>query len=134
MAKGEKAKEIKITKEVCDKVLYLDCRNDEHVIKLKKALSKLPFIKTEDDLETDVLENKIKAIEKKYYIHLAYIQRSVVDCEDHYSGMIKTDAGGTWLRTVYAQTTWEVYAKTLFFMYFYIEDERRKMKNRKIVQ
>jgi hypothetical protein len=133
MAKGEKAKEIKITKEICDKVLYMDCRVKDNVTKLQKAVMKLPFIKCLEDTETDYLEEKIKAIEKKFSIHLAYIQRSVIDCEDHYSCMIKHDTG-TWLKTIYAQTIWEGYAKALFFMFFYIEDERRKMKNRKIAK
>lgn len=133
MAKGKNKEELKITAEICDKVLYLDCRNDDGIRRLKKSLMKLPMIKSEDDLQTDILETYIKKIEKKFMIHLAYVMRSVVDLEDHYSGMIKTDTsqGGRWLKTVYAQTTWETYAKTLFFMYFYIEDERRKMRNRK---
>jgi hypothetical protein len=133
MAKEKKEKkEIKITKDICDKVLYLDCRDKENVRRLEKSLMKLPFIKSEEDLTTDNLELLIKKIERKYMIHLSYVMRTVVDLEDHYSGMIKTwDKDGRWLRTTYGQTTWEVFAKSLFFMFFYIEDERRKMRNRK---
>lgn len=130
---GNKSNELKITAEICDKVLYLDCRTEEGIRRLQKSLMKLPMVKREDDLTTDRLEEIIKKIETKFMIHLAYVMRSVVDCEDHYSGMIKTDntQGGRWLRTTYGQTFNEVLAKTLFYMYFYVEDERRKMKNRK---
>jgi hypothetical protein len=130
MAKG-KEKEFRIPKEICDKVLYLDCRKDENIRSLKKALMKLPIIKSESQLETDNLEIIIKKLEKKFMFHLAYLMRSVVDCEDHYSGMIKYETTGSWIKTIYGQTTWEVYAKAVFFMFFYVEDERRKMRNRK---
>ena len=92
---------------------------------------KLPMIKTESDLTTDKLEEIIKKIEVKFAFHLSYIMRSVVDCEDHYSGMVKHNTG-TWLKTIYGKTLWEVCAKTLFFMYFYVESERKKAKNRKV--
>lgn len=130
MAK-DKEKELRITKDICDKVLYLDCRDEDNIRRLKKSLMKLPIIKSKEDLTTDGLELLIKKIERKFFIHLSYVMRSVVDMEDHYSGMIKTwDKDGRWLKTTYGLTTWEVYAKTLFFMFFYIEDERRKAKNR----
>lgn len=131
MAKVKEKQELKITKDICDKVLYLDCRVEDNVRRLKKSLMKLPLIKSTDDLNTDNLEIIIKKIEKKFMVHLAYIMRSVVDCEDHYSGMIKYETTGSWIRTIYGQSTWEVYAKAVFFLYFYIEDERRKMRNRK---
>jgi hypothetical protein len=131
MAKVKEKAELKITKEICDKVIYLDLRIDGNARRLMKSLKKLPIVKEDNNLTTDEIEVVIKKIERKFKIHLAYIQRSVIDCEDHYSGMIKHDTG-TWICTIYAQTIWEVYAKALFFMYFYIEDERRKNNNRKV--
>jgi hypothetical protein len=131
MAKVKEVKPLKIPKDILDKVLYLDCRDEQNVRRLKKSLMKLPIIKSSDDLTTDALEAIIKRIERKYMLHLSYIMRSVVDLQDHYSGMVKTDASGKWLKTIYGQTIWEVLAKTVFYMVFYIEDERRKMRNRK---
>jgi hypothetical protein len=131
MANKKEKQPLVITKDICDKVLYIDCRTPEGAYKLSKALKKLPMIKSEEDLQTDMLEKYIKKIEKKYMIHLAYVMRSIVDCEDHYSFMIKHYITHSWLKTIYAETMWEGHAKTLFFMYFYIEDERRKMRNRK---
>jgi hypothetical protein len=130
MAKSKKEAPV-ITKDIVDKVLYLDCRKEEDFRRLEKSLMKLPFINSEEDLQTEIIEEKIKKIERKYMIHLAYIMRSVVDLEDQYNGMIKTDKEGRWLKTVYGITVKEIMMKTLFFMYFYVEDERRKMKNRK---
>jgi hypothetical protein len=130
MGGNKQEKELKITKEILEKVLYLDCRKEDDVRRLEKSLMKLPMIKSKEDLGTDKLETIIKKIEIKFAIHLSYIMRSVVDCEDHYSGMIKHQTG-TWLKTIYGKTINEVLGKSLFFMYFYIEDERRKMKNRK---
>jgi hypothetical protein len=130
MGGKKQEKELRITKEIMEKVLYLDCRKDDDIRRLEKSLMKLPMIKGKDDLSTDNLEEIIKKIERKFFIHLSYIMRSVVDCEDHYSGMIKHETG-TWLKTVYGKTINEVLGKALFFMYFYIEDERRKMRNRK---
>lgn len=130
MAKIKDKKELVITNDVLDKVLYLDCRTPEGAYKLKKAVSKLPMIKDpEVDVTTDGLEVIIKKIEIKFAIHLSYVMRSVVDCEDHYNGMIKHNTG-TWLKTVYGTTTWEVYAKTLFFMFYYVQSERRKAEGR----
>jgi hypothetical protein len=127
---AKEKKEFNIPKEILDKVLFLDCRAPEGSYKLKKAVSKLPMIKDkETDLTTDGLEVIIKKIEVKFAIHLSYIMRSVVDCEDHYSGMVKHNTG-TWLKTIYGKTIWEVLAKTLFFMYYYVESERKKAKNR----
>lgn len=129
MAKDKDA--VKITKEICEKVLFLDLRKDDNISRLQKSLMKLPMVKNIDDTNTERLEKLIKKVEVKYKIHLSYIMRNVVDCEDHYSGMIRHDTG-TWIKTIYGQTFWEVLAKTLFFMYFYIEDERRKNGARKV--
>lgn len=120
-----------VTEETLDKVLTLDCREEINIRRLKKSLSKLPFIKSEEDIQTDILEEKIKKLEIKYSLHLSYIMRSVVDMEDIYTGMIKTTAGddkGTWLKTVYGKTLWEVTAKTLFFMYYHINKHKKKSR------
>lgn len=125
------SKKPNITKEIVEKVLYLDCTTDEGVRRLEKSLMKLPFIKSEEDLQTDKLEEFIKKIEVRNMIHLAYIMRSVVDMQDMYSGMIKTDLGdlkGRWLETVHAKTVWETLAKTVFYMYYYLESGKKPKK------
>ena len=120
MAKTKEKKRIKIPKEVMEKVLYLDCREEDNIRRLEKSLMKLPFIKSKDDLETDRLEELIKKIESKNMIHLSYIMRSIVDGQDYYSGMVKTDVEvkGEWLKTVNGITIREVLMKTLFFFYY----------------
>lgn len=124
-------KELNITAEICEKVLLLDCRTEDGIRRLKKSLIKLPMFKSEEDLNTDNLERVISKIEVKHMIHLSYVMRSVVDCENHYTGMIKTENDGRWLKTVYGKTTWEVFAKALFFFAYHIDSERKKMRNRR---
>lgn len=125
--KKSKEEKTKIPKEVLEKVLYLDLREDGNIQKLHKFLNKLPMIKDDDDLTTEGLESIIKKIELEHMVHLAYVMRSVVDGQDHYSGMVKTEAGdtkGEWIQTIYGQTFWEVSAKTVFFMYYHITNKR----------
>lgn len=127
--RGTKTKELKITQEIADKVINLDCRSSESIRRLEKSLMRLPFIKSEHDLDTDRLEELIKKIERKYMIHLSYIMRNVVHGEDIYSGMLKLEGGrdnGRWIKTVYGLTMREVLAKSLFYMYFYIESNKKK--------
>jgi chromosomal replication initiation ATPase DnaA len=126
MAKVKKER-IKIPQEVAEKVIALDCREESNIRRLEKFLMKLPFVKDEEDITTDNLEILIKKIELKYMVHLAYIMRSVVDGEDMYSSMIKTDVEtkGDWVKTVYGQTFWETLAKTLFYMYYHIEGRKK---------
>lgn len=128
---GEQKEIFIVTDEALEMVLNLDCRKDISVRRLKKSLNKLPFIKSESDVQTDRMEEIIKKLEMKHAIHLAYVMRSVVDMQDICTGMIKSSAGsdnGKWLRTVYGQTFWEVTAKTLFFMYYYINKNKKKSK------
>lgn len=125
--KKTKEEKAKIPKEVLEKVLYLDLREEGNKEKLQKFLKKLPVTKDIDDLSTDGLETLIKKIELEHMVHLAYVMRSVIDGQDHYSGMIKTEAGdtkGEWVQTIYGQTFWEVTAKSLFFMYYHITNRR----------
>lgn len=125
-------KKSKLTEEIVDKVLFLDCTKDENIRRLKKSLIKLPFIKEKKDLETDGLERLIKKIELKYPIHLSYVMRGVVDGVDLYTVMIRTDVkmGGKHLKTIYGVTINEVFAKSLFYMFYYIE-KNRKSKRKK---
>ena len=125
------SKDLNITKEIVEKVLYLNCTDEDNVRRLEKSLIKLPMFKKNTDISTDRLEQIIKKIELKNMIHLAYIMRNVTDCEDIYSCMIKTDTNvekGRWLVTIYAKSIWEGLAKSLFFMYFYIMADRNMIK------
>lgn len=112
-----------IPKDVATKVLLLDCREAGNVRRLKESLKKLPFIKTDDDLETDNLEQIIKKLETKGKIRLSYIMRSNIDGKELYSGMLKgntPEVDSKWLKTIHAITIWEVLAKSIFFMTYYI--------------
>lgn len=124
-----KKEKLKITQEIVDKVMYLDCRSDEDVRRLKKSLKRLPIIKSDEHLETDNLEKVLMKIEAKYPIHLSYIMRSYSNGEPVFTGMLKSDKNhnGEWVKTVYGQTTWEVLAKVVFYMYYYITKERDKL-------
>lgn len=128
---SKEKQDLGLTKEIVEKVLYLDCNKEDNIRRLKKSLVRLPMFKKNDDISTERLEEIIKKIEIKNLIHLAYIMRNVTDGEDLYSCMIKTDTGpekGRWLKTVYAITIWESLAKTLFYMYYYIESDRKKIR------
>src|SRR5690606_4874616 len=118
----------KITKEIMQKVIYLDCSEEEGLRRLNKSLMKLPMVKTEDDLETDRLEEMVKKLELRYMVHLGYVMRTVVDGKDVYTGMIKTDVTvrGEWLETVYGKTFNEILKKTLFYMYYFITTRKVK--------
>lgn len=125
------SKDLNITKEIVEKVLYLNCTEEDNVRRLKKSLIRLPMFKKNEDVSTDRLEKIIKKIELKNMIHLAYIMRNVTDGEDIYSCMIKTDTDvdkGRWLKTIYAKSIWEGLAKSLFFMYFYIMADRKMIQ------
>lgn len=117
-------------KEIVEKVLLLNCEKEENVRRLEKSLTKLPMFKKDKDISTDRLEEIVKKMERKCMIHLSYIMRSLVEGEDVYSCMIKTDTDkekGKWLKTVYAITIWESLAKTIFFMYYYIETNKKAL-------
>lgn len=126
-----KESKLKVTKEIADKVLFLNCEKEDDIRRLKKSLMKLPFMKSEKDLQTDNLEKLVKKIEIRNMIHLSYVMRSIVAGEDTYTGMIKTDTDkekGKWLKTVYSITMWEMFAKTLFYMYYYVEGQKAIIK------
>lgn len=124
-----------ITEEMVEKILALDCRKEIDIRRLEKSLIKLlPFIKSEDDITTDKLEQFLKRIETKHMIHLCYVMRSVANCEDYYSGMIRSDIGkdqGRWLKTTYGLSFWEVLAKTLIYMYYYLESIKKPKRKGK---
>jgi hypothetical protein len=107
--------------EILNKVLFLKCDNEKNIRRLEKSLMKLPFIKSEDDLATDRLEEILLKIESKRDVKLAYITRGG---KDSYTGMIKTMSDGKWLETIYGITLNEVLAKTLFYLYFYLESKK----------
>lgn len=124
---ANKKERVHIPKEVMEKVIAMNCNDEDNIRRLKKSLMKLPFIKKEEHLNTDHLEKVIKKIERTNMIHLAYVMRSVVGGEDMYTGMIKTDVEvkGDWVMTVYATTFWETLAKTAFYMYYHLEGRKK---------
>jgi hypothetical protein len=108
--------------EILNKVLYLKCDNEKNIRRLEKSLMKLPFIKSEEDLATDRLEEILLKLESKFDVKLAYITRG----EENYTGMIKTMEKGIWLETVYGLNVNEVLGKSLFFLYCYLESMKKK--------
>lgn len=122
---------IKIPDSVAEKIITLDCRKEENVRRLKKSLMKLPFIKSEKDLETDNLERLIKRLEKKKgkiilgYIMIARIEQDEnKDYIHNFNGMLKKEDSHEWITTIYALSIWELYAKTLFYMFYYIQKSK----------
>jgi hypothetical protein len=133
MRKGMKEmsnKKVKITKEIMEKVVMLDCRKDENVRRLNKSLMKLPLIKSEECLETDNLEKLILKIEKKYPVYMSYMMRYYMDDEVFvYTSMIKTkDRKHDWLISITGKSINEVLKKVVFYMYYYIEMKKEKKK------
>lgn len=116
----------KIPEEIMTKVVRLDCRKEGNIRRLEKSLKKLPFIKDESDLETDRLEEIVKKIEIKHKINLAYLMKFYLEDNNYfYSGMIKTkDKKAEWLITVNGITIRETLMKTLFFMYYHIQNKK----------
>lgn len=114
-----------LPKKVVDKALNVRCDNEEGKEKIKKILLKLPFAKN-GNTSTDFLEEVVKRYEMKYDVHLSYIQRYKNENEKgkmryFYSGMMK-NSKGEWLETAYGISTWEVYAKSLIFLYYYVQE------------
>lgn len=122
---SEKKRMPKLTEEVIDKLLLLDCRKEGDIRSLKKALKKLPIIKDESMLETDELEKVITKVEQKFKVSLAYISRTNIDGIMRMTGMVKTNKG-KWIKTAYGISSWEVYAKALFIMIYYIERKKKR--------
>lgn len=120
-----------IPDKVLDRVMELDCRKEDNVRRLRKSLAKLPFIKNEKDLEIDRLEVFIKKMEIRYDIHLSYIMRSYINKRAIYNGTVRANVRnetGKWVKNVYSMTMWEMYAKTLFFMYYLVKKESMPSK------
>lgn len=118
----------KITEEIAEKVLMLKCDNEKGIRRLKKSLMKLPFIKAEEDLETDNLEKIVNKIEKKFALHLSYMMRyRDKENEDKviYSCMVR-DSKHNWIVTTHATSIWEGFAKTIFYMYYYVNKQKRQ--------
>lgn len=124
-----KQKKMIIPEEVANKVMMLDCREEDNIRKLKKFLMKLSFIKSEDDLQTDNLEIIIKKLEAKTTMNLSYIMRNNIEGKMLYSGMLRADTkdkDGEWIKSVNGITFWETLAKTVFYLYYYIQNENTK--------
>lgn len=115
---------IKLTQEIVDKALHMRCDSEKGKLRLKKLLLKLPFVKN-NDTSTDTLEKVLIRYETKYDVHMSYISRFKEQRENgsfrHYSGMIK-NSKGEWLETTYGVDIWEVYAKALIFLYYYVQE------------
>lgn len=122
---SEKKKMPKLTEEVIDKILLLDCRKEGNIRRLKKSLKKLPIIKNESMMETDGLEEVLEKVGEKFKVSLAYISRTRIDGIMRMTGMIKTDKG-KWIKTAYGISVWEIYAKALFIMIYYVESKRNR--------
>lgn len=119
-----KEKNIKIPKDVAEKVLMLDCRKDDNVRRLEKSLMKLSFIKSEADLQTDNLERIIVKLESKGTMNMSYIMRNNIEGRMLYTGMLRADTAqkdGEWIKSVNGITLWETLAKAVFYIYYYLQ-------------
>lgn len=116
---------LKLTQDIANKVINLDCNTEDGVRRLKKSLMKLPFIKDESDLETDRLEKIINKVEAKYDIQLSYLMRVTTPGHNSYSGMLR-GKGFAWVKTVYGMNINETLQKALFYMFYHIESEKEK--------
>lgn len=110
---------MKIKKEIVDKVLNLNCDDDNNIRRLKKSLMKLPIMKKESYLETDNLEKLIAKIQKRTDAFISYIMLTEVGKKNVYSLMIRNKKG-EWLVTISGRTIWEIFAKATFYLFYYM--------------
>jgi len=117
-----------ITLDIAEKVLRINCEEEKGIRRLKKSLMKLPFIKSEKDLSTDRLEKIYSKLERRFNIHMGYINRHWFkdDTSYTYNGMIKDAITHEWIVTVSGKTIWEVYGKALFYLYYHVESKKQK--------
>jgi len=104
-------------------ILQLDAREADIEPILKKALIKVvPPLKDKDpdDITIDVLEKVARKIAQKYDVGIAYIL-SGPSKESYYSFMVKSLDKHEHIDTVFAQTMFEGFAKSIIRMFAYIK-------------
>jgi len=109
-------------------IMQLDFRKEESKQVLVQALWITPFFDDGKQLAVEDLEKIVFKIRKKYPIVLAYIM-SVSNGEDeYYSAMLKRSDTNEWLTTIYGKTMFEIFGKTIIFMYSFIKKNFSKKK------
>lgn len=107
-------------------ILQLDLRVKENHEALSEALLKLPFFGRKPSV--DELELAVWKMQKKYPVRLSYVMPSTIE-DQFYSFMIKNWNTNEWLKTIYAMTMYEGFAKTALYMFGYIQKLKKESQN-----
>lgn len=112
-----------------EEILNLDCRKEEHEVFLYKFLKKIPYVKSEMDLQkTRVLEEIIYDMCVWEGYRLQSIETIYSTESFRYVAGIKDINGNRWVGNTYGITLWELLAKGIIKIY---ADMREKEKNEK---
>lgn len=110
-------------------ILLLDCSKKENRKMLRLSLKKLSLLegitKEWHELNTDDLEKVVKKVSQEYPIKIGYIWPANGDM-NYLSFMIKSSETHEMLKTVFSLTLFEGYAKSLFFMYGFMQKQQKE--------
>jgi hypothetical protein len=112
----------------------LNCEEKANRKLLREALLKLPMFKDVDprEITTDMLEKVIWKMEDKYPVMLSYVMRSPTKEEGqprYLSFMLKNSETHEWIKSVYAISMFEGFAKVALCLYAYIRKLKESSKD-----
>lgn len=111
-----------------DKMLFLDCRQAENLIKLESILKNLKPLKpySESDITVEQLESLITKLHRKTKLaKISYIMPTFTKEELYYSASVLNTQANLKSKHVYARSLWELYAKIAIYMYQIVKEETK---------
>ena len=93
--------------------LLCDFNNEDQVKEFNVFLSKIKWLEGKE-LTLENFEKLVRVIKKKYKVRISYICPA---SELSYGFMIRNDVNNTWIKTIYATSIYEGFAKSIIVMY-----------------
>lgn len=109
-----------------DKMLYLNCRDEEGLEKLNNILLNLKPFKKCEEVEIKQLEAVLTKLHRKTkQIRISYIMPTFTKDEQYYSASVMNNnkSGLERSKHIYANSIWELYAKATIYMYISVKEE-----------
>jgi hypothetical protein len=124
----------KLTNELVEEILKLDCRDNEQKIKLMKYIRKIkPFsnYSLDEEIPIDLLERFINKITDKYACKINYVLRSYNKEQNHWIFSLKETTGNSYIDTVYGVTISESFIKIAIRLYAAVKNGEVKERGAK---
>lgn len=111
-------------------LMALDCRKEENLKTINKALLKIkPLSRYEDEerVPLEKVETYVEKVQRKYDIRVQYMKFSTADDESRwYNISVMTRKSHEWLGSIHGYTLYEVWAKLALQLFIWIKEERVK--------